>query len=221
MTRNFSGKIRDKLIAAKQKWAADGRLLTGVSDPDREKRLPPGQRLVTDWPVLDLGITPHVDPAEFVLTINGLVQSPVTLDFLALLDLPHITAKNDIHCVTSWSRYDNHWQGVAALTLAELVKPLPEAQHVLFTAHDGYTTNVRIDQFLDDDVLIAHHWEGEPLSEEHGGPVRVVIPKLYFWKSTKWVREITFVGEDKPGFWEQRGYHNNADPWSEERYDGA
>lgn len=218
MTQSFSGKIKDKLIEAKRKWAEDGRLLTGTSDVARENRLPPGQRLVKDWPVLDLGITPHVSAEEFKLDITGLIENPLSLSFVDLLDLPNVRARNDIHCVTSWSRYDNDWQGVLALTLAEMVKPQPEARHVLFTAHDGYTTNVRIDQFLDKDVLIAHHWNDEPLSEEHGGPVRIVIPKLYFWKSTKWVREIRFVKEDVPGFWEERGYHNNADPWTEERY---
>ncbi|WP_102782785.1 sulfite oxidase-like oxidoreductase [Thalassospira sp. GB04J01] len=218
MTQSFSGKIKDKLIAAKRKWAEDGRLLTGAADEKHENRLPPGQRLVKDWPVLDLGITPHISPDAFELSITGEVENPLILDFQALLDLPNVQAKNDIHCVTSWSRYDNHWHGVSALALADIVKPTKDATHVLFTAHDGYTTNVRIDQFLDDDVLIAHHWEGEPLTEEHGGPVRVVIPKLYFWKSTKWVREINFAKHDKPGFWEERGYHNNADPWTEERY---
>lgn len=218
MTNSFSGKIKDKLIEAKRKWASDGRLLTGKSDQGRENRLPPGQRLVKDWPVLDLGITPHVSADDFKLDITGMVENPLSLGFIDLLDLPNVTATNDIHCVTSWSRYDNEWQGVTALKLAEMVRPSPEAKHVIFTAHDGYTTNVRIDQFLDDDVLIAHHWSGEPLTEEHGGPVRVVIPKLYFWKSTKWVREIRFVKDDAPGFWEERGYHNNADPWTEERY---
>ncbi|MEQ8285395.1 sulfite oxidase-like oxidoreductase [Thalassospira sp.] len=218
MTQSFSGKIKDKLIEAKRKWAADGRLLTGATDQARENRLPPGQRLVKDWPVLDLGITPHISADDFKLQINGLVETPLVLNFMDLLDLANVVAVNDIHCVTSWSRYDNEWQGVTALTLAEMVRPKSDAKHVLFTAHDGYTTNVRIDQFVDEGVLIAHHWNGEPLSEEHGGPVRVVIPKLYFWKSAKWVREITFAKDDQPGFWEERGYHNNADPWTEERY---
>ncbi|WP_336081152.1 sulfite oxidase-like oxidoreductase [Thalassospira sp. CH_XMU1448-2] len=218
MTQSFSGKIRDKLIEAKRKWARDGRLLTGTSDVARENRLPPGQRLVKDWPVLDLGITPHVSADEYKLSVTGLVENPLSLSFEDLLDLPTVRARNDIHCVTSWSRYDNDWQGVLARTLAEMVRPQSGARHVLFTAHDGYTTNVRINQFLDEDVLIAHHWNDEPLTEEHGGPVRVVIPKLYFWKSTKWVREIKFVKDDAPGFWEERGYHNNADPWTEERY---
>ena len=209
MADGFSGKIKEKLIEAKQKWAENGRLLTGQADHAHENRLPPGQREVKDWPVLDLGITPHVGTDDFRLTIDGAVENPVTLDFGQLLDLPPFMAKNDIHCVTSWSRYDNHWQGVSALSLADLVKPTSDARHVLFTAHD---------QFIDDDVLLAHHWEDAPLTEEHGGPVRVIIPKLYFWKSAKWVKQITFSKTDKPGFWEVRGYHNNADPWTEERY---
>ncbi|MFH1803456.1 MAG: sulfite oxidase-like oxidoreductase [Pseudomonadota bacterium] len=218
MADEFSGKIKQKLIEAKQKWAENGRLLTGVADPDKENRLPPGQRQVQDWPVLDLGITPHATPDEFRLIIDGEVENPLTLDMDGLLRLPAMYDKSDIHCVTSWSRYDNHWQGISAHSIAGLVCPTAAAKHVLFTAHDGYTTNVRIDQFLDDDVLLAHHWEDQPITAEHGGPVRVVIPKLYFWKSAKWVRKISFSSTDHPGFWEVRGYHNNAEPWAEERY---
>ncbi|RCK52574.1 molybdopterin-binding protein [Thalassospira profundimaris] len=218
MTETFSGAIRDKLIAAKQQWAEKGRLLTGKKDVNRENRLPPGQREVRDWPVLDLGITPHVDPASWRLSIGGEVENPVSLTMAQFLDLPAFYDQSDIHCVTSWSRYDNHWQGVSALELARLVHPTDKAKYVLFTAHDGYTTNVTRGQFLDDDVLLAHHWQDKPLGDEHGGPVRVIIPKLYFWKSAKWVREITFSATDKPGFWETRGYHNNADPWTEQRY---
>ncbi|AUG53004.1 sulfite oxidase-like oxidoreductase [Thalassospira marina] len=214
----FTGAIREKLIAAKQQWAEKGRLITGKHDINRENRLPPGQREVKDWPVLDLGITPHIDPAGWELSIKGEVENPVSLTMDQFLDLPAIYDQSDIHCVTSWSRYDNHWQGVSAHELARIVRPTDKARYVLFTAHDGYTTNVRIDQFLDDDVLLAHHWQDLPITEEHGGPVRVIIPKLYFWKSAKWVREITFSASDGPGFWETRGYHNNADPWTEERY---
>jgi DMSO/TMAO reductase YedYZ molybdopterin-dependent catalytic subunit len=219
VTRAFTGNIRDKLIAAKQQWAEKGRLLTGVHDENHENRLPPGQREVKDWPVLDLGITPHLNEADWQLAVKGEVANPVSLSMTQLLDLPAFYDCSDIHCVTSWSRYENHWQGVSARELARLVQPTDAARHVLFTAHDGYTTNVTIEQFLDDDVLLAHHWQDQPITDEHGGPVRVVIPKLYFWKSAKWVREITVSKTDKPGFWETRGYHNNADPWTEQRYD--
>lgn len=209
---------RDKLIRSKERWARDGRLLTGAPDPAHGQRLPPGQRLVRDWPVLDLGIQPQVSQKNWRLTITGLVENPITLDWDAFRAQPQVGMVSDIHCVTAWSRYDNRWDGVAAGHILALVRPKPEAQHVLFESYDGYTTNVRLSVFADDDVLLAHAWEGRPLPREHGGPVRVVIPKWYFWKSPKWVRRIQFVADDKPGFWEVRGYHNEGDPWREQRY---
>ena len=210
---------REKLIARKQQWARDGRLLTGTAaDPARD-RLPPGQRLVQDWPVLDLGAEPDVTEARFRLDLDGLVAHPLSLDLAAFMALPQASAVNDIHCVTQWSCYDNHWAGVAAHTLLDAVAPREEAKHVVFHSYDGYTTNVRLEQFAAPGVLLAHSWEDKPLTREHGGPVRAVIPSLYFWKSAKWIRRIELVGNDRPGFWEVRGYHNNADPWREERYD--
>ena len=133
--------------------------------------------------------------------------------------LPQSTSMSDIHCVTQWSRYDNHWKGVAARLLLEIVQPRPEARHVLLHSFDGYTANVRLEQFDQPDVFLVHEWEGRPLSRAHGGPVRMLIPRLYFWKSAKWLRRIQFTIGERPGFWEQRGYHNNGDPWQEERYD--
>lgn len=218
MTVKADGEIREKLIATKQKWAKEGRLLTGTADTARENRLPPGQRLVRDRPVLDLGVTPHIETEDFRLVIDGEVENPLALDFKSLAELPRFNNKSDIHCVTSWSRYDNHWEGVATLDIAALAEVRDTAKHVLFTAHDGYTTNVKLDQFLAQNALLACQWEGAPISSEHGGPVRLVLPDLYFWKSPKWVRQITFSVNDKPGFWEVRGYHNNGDPWAEERY---
>lgn len=209
---------REKLIAAKQAWAREGRLLTGATaDPARD-RLPPGQRLTQDWPVLDLGEQPEVTAAKFRLDIDGAVAHPASLTRDAFLALPRRESVSDIHCVTQWSRYDNRWEGVAARTLIDLVRPKDEARFVLFQSHDGYTTNVRREQFEQDDVLLVDRWNGAPISPAHGGPVRVVIPRLYFWKSAKWVRRIAFALTDRPGFWEQRGYHNNGDPWAEERY---
>jgi len=207
----------DKLIARKQEWARDGRLLTGQA-ADPAQRLPPGQRLVTDWPVLDLGAQPEITPARFRLDINGAVRRPVSLRLDEFMALPQQDSVSDMHCVTQWSRYDNRWQGVAARTLVELVAPHESARHVIFHAHDGYTTNVRLDQFDQPDVFLVHRWEGQPIDRRHGGPVRVLIPRLYLWKSPKWVSRIEFSAVDKPGFWEVRGYHNNADPWGEERY---
>lgn len=147
-----------------------------------------------------------------------MVESPVLLSYAQLLELPQTSSVSDIHCVTKWSRYDNHWAGVSARDLIALVRPKAEAGHVIFHAHDGYTTNVAFDVFAADDVMLAHTWEGYPITRQHGGPVRVVIPRYYFWKSAKWVKRIEFSRDDKPGYWEVRGYHNVGDPWLEERY---
>ena len=213
-----SGGVRDKLVARKQEWARDGRLLTGTTaDPARD-RLPPGQRLVRDWPVLDLGAQPEVTPQKFRLDIDGMVERPLSLRLDEFMALPQSESMSDMHCVTQWSRYDNRWKGVSARALLDAVQPRAEAKHVVFHAHDGYTTNVRLDQFDQPDVFLVHQWEGKPIERQHGGPVRVLIPRLYLWKSAKWVRRIELTGADRPGFWEVRGYNNNADPWREERY---
>jgi DMSO/TMAO reductase YedYZ molybdopterin-dependent catalytic subunit len=212
------GAIRDKLIRSKEDWAREGRLLTGRPDVGHVNRLPPGQKEVKNWPVLDLGIQPHIRPQDWRLEISGLVENPLawTLDeFMAQRQENFVS---DIHCVTQWSRYDNHWRGVSARHILDLVNPLPSASHVLFQARDGYTTNVRRQVFEEPNVLFAHSWEGKPIPREHGGPVRVIIPDWYFWKSPKWVTRVEFAQADKPGFWELRGYHNEGDPWKEERY---
>jgi DMSO/TMAO reductase YedYZ molybdopterin-dependent catalytic subunit len=208
-----------KLIATKEQWAKDGRLLTGETrSRDGANRLPPGQREVQTWPVLDLGITPTIDPASWRLEIGGLVQRPASFDLAAFNALPQSTARSDIHCVTSWSRFDNDWQGVLATDLLADVKPYAKARFVLFESYDGYTTNLPLESFAQSDVLLATHWQEQPLSVPHGAPVRVVVPQHYFWKSAKWLRRIAFAESDKPGFWETRGYHNFADPWDEQRY---
>jgi DMSO/TMAO reductase YedYZ molybdopterin-dependent catalytic subunit len=213
-----TGAVKDKLIEKKQDWAREGRLLTGThADPTRE-RLPPGQRLVKDWPVLDLGVQPDVPERKFRLDIDGMVKRPISMTLAEFMALPQTESVSDMHCVTQWSRYDNRWKGVSARALLETVQPKDEAKHVVFHSHDGYTTNVRLDQFDQPDVFLVHRWEGEPITRQHGGPVRVLIPRLYLWKSAKWVRRIELTGADRPGFWEVRGYHNNADPWTEERY---
>jgi len=209
---------RDKLIRRKQEWAEEGRLLTGKSADPALDRLPPGQRQVTTWPVLDLGVQPKIDLKLWRLVIDGLVESPVTLDWAGFGNLVQSDLTSDIHCVTAWSRYDNRWRGVRVSDLLDLVRPKPEARFVLLQSYDTYITNLQLEEFAAPDALLATHWEGEPLAIEHGGPVRVVVPKLYFWKSAKWVKRIQFVAEDQPGFWEVRGYHNHGDPWDEERY---
>lgn len=207
-----------KLVESKQKWAGEGRLLTGAGARPEGQRLPPGQREVKNWPVLDLGIQPEIAREDWSLTVDGLVENPVTWNWADFQAQPQVQEVSDIHCVTAWSRYDNRWEGVSSAHILEAVRPKPEARHIVFHSHDGYTTNVRLEVFADADVLLAHSWEGKPLTTEHGGPVRVIIPKFYFWKSAKWVKRIEFVAEDQPGFWELRGYHNEGDPWTEERY---
>lgn len=215
---SLAGKVRDKLIEAKQDWARDGRLLTGTQGDPARDRLPPGQTLVKDWPVLDLGVQPDVAPEKWRLRIEGLVQAPVRLTLDEFMALPQVEVTSDIHCVTQWSRYDNRWQGVRARDLIGMARPKEEARFVSFTSYDGYTTNVPLEELLREEVLFAHSWEGRPLTRQHGGPVRVVIPRLYFWKSPKWVTRVELLREDRPGFWEVRGYHNHGDPWREERY---
>ncbi|WP_310496671.1 sulfite oxidase-like oxidoreductase [Sandarakinorhabdus sp.] len=216
MTDN--GGIRDKLVAIKQAWAQAGRLLTGQTDPDREGRLPPGQRLVTNWPVLDLGLKPDISRSEWQLSIDGAVASPLTLDWNALMALPQTRTVSDMHCVTQWSRYDNRWTGVTTAHLMFLVQPLPGAAHVVMHGSDGYTTNITLERFVEDGNLIVHDHDDVPLTREHGGPVRAMIPRWYLWKSAKWLSRIEVIAADKPGFWEQRGYHNEGDPWTEQRY---
>jgi DMSO/TMAO reductase YedYZ molybdopterin-dependent catalytic subunit len=209
--------MKENYIAAKERWA---RKLAGKEKPVARSmdRLPPGQRQVHNFPVLDLGVRPEVSLDKWQLKIHGLVENPVTLDWQQFLALPQFKDTSDFHCVTTWSQFDMEWEGVASFTVAELVKPKPEARHVLFKSYDGYSTNNALEVCLDDDVLIAHKWHGKPLSVEHGGPARVIIPKRYAWKGAKFVREIIFLDGDIPGFWEVRGYSNTADPWTEDRF---
>lgn len=210
--------IKQKLVASKEKWAREGRLLTGKAGDRARDRLPPGQREVKNWPVLDLGIQPMLPPSRWRLSIDGLVERPIEWDLDDFMAQPRFRSTSDIHCVTAWSRFNNRWEGVSARHVLALVKPKPEARHVVFHSYDGYTTNIPLADFAGEDVLLAHSWEGEPIPREHGGPVRVVVPTLYFWKSAKWVKRIELCAEDRPGFWEVRGYHNYGDPWKEERY---
>ncbi|MBI1262344.1 MAG: molybdopterin-dependent oxidoreductase [Rhizobiales bacterium] len=214
----LTGKIKEKLIASKEKTAEAGRHLTGRPDLKRENRLPPGQHLVEKWPVLDLGVQPDLDPQTWKMRIEGLVEKEIILSLADFMALPQSRSVSDIHCVTTWSRYDNQWDGVSSRSILDLVRPKADARHVIFHAYDGYTTNISLDVFAEPDVLLAHSWEGKPLTREHGGPVRAIVPQWYFWKSAKWIRRIEFSATDKPGFWEERGYHNEADPWREQRY---
>lgn len=211
-------QVKPKLVESKQRWAREGRLLTGHTARPLEGRLPPGQRQVTNWPVLDLGIQPDVPPEGWRLTIDGLVEKPVTWDWAAFRAQPAFHDVSDIHCVTAWSRFDNSWDGVSAKHILATARPKPEARFIVFHSYDDYTTNLPLAEFDAADVLLAHSWQGKPLSRDHGGPVRAVVPRLYFWKSAKWIWRIEFIAADRSGFWEVRGYHDHGDPWTEERY---
>jgi len=181
-------------------------------------RLPPGQRLVENLPVLDLGIQPEIAPEMWTLQLAGEIDAPQTIDWQNFMKLPQREVIADIHCVTHWTRFDVRWQGVAAKEIIALARPKAEVKFVVLHSADGYTTNLPLDVLLDDDVLFANQLDGEAVPLEHGGPVRVVVPKRYFWKSAKWVTAIHFHLTDQPGYWEVRGYHNDAEPFKEQRY---
>lgn len=209
--------MNEKYIAAKTRWAAK---MTGKAKPQlrAQDRLPIGQRQVHNFPVLDLGVKPEVPLDLWELKIHGLVENPVTLNWSQFLALPQFDDVSDFHCVTTWSQFDMAWQGVAFFTLADLVQPKANATHVYFKSYDNYSTNNPIEVCMDDDVLLAHAWNGKPLTVDHGGPARVIVPKRYAWKGAKWVKEIIFLDRDQLGFWEVRGYSNTADPWTEDRF---
>ncbi len=207
-----------KLTTTKQRWAEEGRFLTGRTARPEAERLPPGQHLVKDWPVLDLGVQPNLTPENWSLRIYGAVAEAATWDWAAFQAQPQRREVTDIHCVTTWSRYDNAWEGVATSTVLAAVRPKPEARFVTLRSYDGYTTNLLLEDFAAEDAILAHSWQGKPLSREHGGPVRLIVPHLYLWKSAKWLQRIAFRTDDEPGFWEVRGYHERGDPWREQRY---
>jgi len=193
-----------------------------IISPDtlRENRIPPGQSLTVKWPVLDAFGPPRVTAADWRLSLLGLVNNPVDFDWEQFNALPRVKVFSDFHCVTRWSKLDNLWEGVSTRHLMELAGGVkPEAKFVLAYGYDGgWTTNLPLDEFLAEDALVCTHHNGEPLSIEHGGPVRLVIPRLYAWKSAKWLAGIELMADDKAGFWERNGYHMNGDPWTEERF---
>lgn len=199
----------------------------GSGPPNRHglPSVPVGQHVVENWPVLDLGDVPNVSLAEWRLEVSGLVESPVTLTWDELMTLPQVEDVSDFHCVTSWSRLGNHWVGVKFKSIAELVVPREGAAWVVCTGYDrdglsgeNYTTNLPLARAVEDDCLLVHTWEGKPLPREHGGPLRMITPRLYAWKGTKWIRGIEFLERDRRGFWERRGYSDTAEPWFDDRY---
>lgn len=212
----------ERLIAKKEEWARAkrGLLEDGVAQDHRSRvdRLPPGQHKVSGWPILDLGVHPDLPLEQWTLTVSGLVEQPFTWTWEQFLSQPQVELVTDFHCVTTWSTFDNAWKGVLFRHIMQLAKPSPEAKFVYFTSYDNYSTNLPLEACDDEDVLLIHRWNGKPLPKEHGGPVRMHVPKRYAWKGAKWVKEISFLEQDKPGYWEVRGYSNTALPWDEDRY---
>ena len=186
-----------------------------VADPSR---LPPGQYVETGFPVLSAGPTPHTSPDEWSFLIDGEVDEPVSWPWDEFLELPAESVTVDIHCVTKWSKFDTRWRGVSLDTLLEHVNS--EAAYVTAWSDGGYTTNLPREDVSDGKAWVAYEYDGAPLHPEHGGPARLLVPHLYFWKSAKWVRGLTFTVDDEPGFWETYGYHDHGDPWLEQRYQG-
>jgi DMSO/TMAO reductase YedYZ molybdopterin-dependent catalytic subunit len=194
---------------------AEKKVLEAGYDP---ARLPPGQYLTEKWPVLHAGSVPHVDLATWDFRVWGEVENPITLTWEQFRELPSIEVTTDIHCVTRWSRFDTSFRGVHWRDLEKLVHPRPAARYVVAHAEQGFTTNVPRSALEEDGALLAYEADGEPLTPDHGWPLRLVVPSRYFWKSAKWLRGLELLARDQPGFWERYGYHNDADYWKEERY---
>ena len=197
VSRGFSGRHRERLDSA---------------------RIPPGQYLTRDFPVLSAGPTPHVPLDEWSFTIHGAVEPALSWTWAEFLALPSETPTVDIHCVTKWSKLDTTWRGVSVDTLLEHVDTT--AGYVTAWSDGGYTTNLALEDVTGSRAWVVHEYDGEPLDPEHGGPARLLVPHLYFWKSAKWVRGLVLALDDEPGFWETYGYHNRGDPWLEQRYQG-
>ena len=183
-------------------------------------RLPPGQYLTDRFPVLHVGDVPTYAPGEWNLTIGGMVNSPFTLTFEELTALPSVTLTTDIHCVTKWSKFDTVWRGVKVKDLLDRAGIQDGATHVMGHAEYGYTANLPLEDAQRDESMVVWEYEGEPIEPIHGGPVRLLVPNLYFWKSPKWLRGIEVMNADKPGFWERNGYHMYGDPFREQRHWG-
>ena len=186
--------------------------------PDESGRVPPGQYVTDDFPVLSAGPTPHTPLEEWDFSITGEVAEPMRWTWDEFHELPSETVTKDIHCVTKWSKLDTTWEGVSVDTLLARIET--DAEYVTAFCDGGYTTNLPLEDVTDGKAWIAFAYDGEPLEPEHGGPARLLVPHLYFWKSAKWVRGLSLMNEDEPGFWEELGYHLYGDPWREQRYWG-
>lgn len=188
--------------------------------PELAHRVPPGQTVTERFPILHEGQVPEYDMDTWTLRIFGEVEQEKVFTYAELMALPQTTQTNDIHCVTRWSKLDTTWTGVRFVDLLPLLGVKPEAKHVMIYADPDYETNLPLEDLMKDNIMLAHSFDGEPLTDKHGWPLRLVVPHLYFWKSAKWIRGIEFRKEDRPGFWEQNGFHNYADPFKEQRYSG-
>jgi len=211
---------RDKLQGERIATAEDvGAGVIVSSDTRRADRLPPNQARTRKWPVLDAHGPPRIELDSWKLGVSGLVKADLSFDWKEFRALPRVRVFADMHCVTRWSRLGNVWEGVSALELLRRAEPRPEALFVVVHGYDhGFTTNLPLEAFAAEDVLLADIHDGQPISLEHGGPMRLVVPRLYAWKSAKWVKRIELVSEDESGFWERAGYHDVGDPWREERF---
>lgn len=207
-----------KSLAEKKPWEGAVPMGDGPMNRDGMPKIPPGQTSTQKWPVLDLGVQPEIPLKDWSLTVSGLVEKPVMLNWKQFMSFPQVEDVSDFHCVTTWSRLDNHWVGVQFSDIANHCQVKSEAKFVYIKAFDGYSTNLPLEEAMKYDVLLVHQWEGKPIEKEHGGPLRMITPQLYAWKGAKWIGEIVFREEDELGFWEERGYSNSADPWLEERY---
>lgn len=195
--------------------------LGGRAARDREQygdRLPPGQHAAKGWPVLSYGKVPAIDTADWRLRVDGLVKRELEMDWNEFLGLPQVERTNDVHCVTRWSLFDSAWGGVDVATILDIAGVQTGAAHAIVRGFGGYTANLPLEALQAEGVMLVHSRNGAPLTREHGGPVRLVVPQLYFWKSVKWVERITLLDQDRPGFWERFAYHNEGDPWREQRY---
>lgn len=194
---------------------------SGRGKEDRDPRLPPGQYDIgAGWPVLTAEPTPRLDTTSWTFKVEGLVRNPATWTWQEIRALPESTFDGDIHCVTAWTKLGITFKGVSVDTLFAIANPLETATHVVAYSPTGYTTNLPLDDVIDGQAWVAWEVDGQPLPREHGGPARLLVPHLYFWKSAKWVTGLRLLDHDEPGFWEVRGYHNYGDPWLEQRYDG-
>jgi DMSO/TMAO reductase YedYZ molybdopterin-dependent catalytic subunit len=191
-------------------------------EPDREgaDRVPPGQYVTDDFPVLSAGPTPRISLDTWAFSIDGLVEAPITLSWAELTALPTREWVVDISCVTKWTKLDSRWEGVSVDDLLALVELDPKAQFAAAHSYGGYTTNLPLADLVNGQAFVAYRYDGQPLEPAHGGPARLVVPHLYFWKSAKWVNGLRLTEHDEPGFWESLGYHNRGDPWREQRYTG-